>query len=96
MRRCSSSPGVLMIVQLLCKNTDLLLPYCENSAPVILLQDGIYSAKMLTDRYEEGVFYALQDDFLASGLPVPPKLVLISAAQWVDLCAAHCPVITFQ
>ncbi|MFT6269081.1 MAG: sulfur transfer complex TusBCD TusB component (DsrH family) [Alphaproteobacteria bacterium] len=60
------------------------------------MQNGVYSASILLSKYPNNTFFALENDWLASGLAVPDSLNLISAAQWVDLCATQHPVITIQ
>lgn len=85
-----------MIVQLLSNTPCLLAPYCSQGIAVIFLQDGIYSAAKLLFEYPHNTFYALAQDYQASGLPELTDLILISNEQWVDLCAVQHPVVTLQ
>lgn len=85
-----------MIVQLLTNQTKLLLPYCHANTAVILLQNGVYAANKIRQDFPNIPVYALENDWLASGLVVNKNVKLISASQWVELCATHHPVITIQ
>lgn len=85
-----------MILQLLSNTPHSIFAYCELGTAVILMQNGVYSASALVSKYPNNTFYALENDWLASGLIVQKNVSLISAAQWVDLCARHHPVITIQ
>jgi sulfur relay protein TusB/DsrH len=85
-----------MILQLLSNTPCSVFAYCELGSAVILMQSGVYSAATLVSKYPNNTFYALENDWLASGLIVHENVSLISAFQWVDLCAKHHPVITIQ
>lgn len=85
-----------MIVQLLSNHAASIAPYCEANAVVILLQNGVYAAAKVVHKYPEIAVYALHNDWHASGLVDNVKVTLISAQQWVELCALHHPVITIQ
>jgi sulfur transfer complex TusBCD TusB component (DsrH family) len=85
-----------MILQLLVNNPSAIFSYCDKQCPVILLQNGVYSANTLVKKYPNNVYYALENDWLASGLPPCSLVTLISSSDWVNLCALHHPVITIQ
>jgi sulfur relay protein TusB/DsrH len=85
-----------MIIQLLSSHTDAVLPYYHAKPAIILLQNGVYAARKLLHEFPELQVYALENDWHASGLSHNNKVALITANQWVELCAMHLPVITIQ
>jgi sulfur transfer complex TusBCD TusB component (DsrH family) len=85
-----------MIIQLLSNTPFSVFSYCDLAVPIIMLQNGVYSASLLSNKYPSNTFYALENDWLASGLIAPVNVTLISASKWVDLCAQQHPVITIQ
>jgi sulfur relay protein TusB/DsrH len=85
-----------MIIQLLTSQTKSLIPYCNANTAVILLQNGVYAAAKILQEFPNSQLFALENDWRASGLDLNEKVNLISALQWVELCAMHQPVITIQ
>jgi sulfur relay protein TusB/DsrH len=85
-----------MIIQLLSNTPEKVHSYCNDKVGLILLQDGIYCAQSLAKKYPNNTIYALDDDWLASGLPLVEGINLISADEWVNLCARFHPVVTIQ
>lgn len=85
-----------MILQLLTSQTKSIAPYCRAKVALVLLQNGVYAATKILHDYPDLTVYALHNDWLASGLEEHPKVRLISAQQWVELCALQHPVITIQ
>lgn len=85
-----------MIIQLLTSQTKLLVPYAHANTAVILLQNGVYAAPKIWQEFPKVSVYALENDWRASGLALNDKVELITALQWVELCAMYHPVITIQ
>jgi len=85
-----------MIIQLLSNTPSKVAAYCEQGLSVILLQNGVYAALSLIADYPKCTFYAVKNDYFASGLPKLENLILVSDMQWVNLCAQQHPVITIQ
>jgi sulfur transfer complex TusBCD TusB component (DsrH family) len=88
-----------MLIQLLVNKPELVVPFLPTgteTATIVLLQDGVYSAQNLHKHFPQLVIYAISDDWQCAGLPNEHNLTLISCEQWVDLCAENQPVITLQ
>ena len=85
-----------MIVQLLSNTPHAVALYCKAGTPIMLLQDGVYSAAAIHSRFPQQACYALDTDWFAAGLAKMTYVELVTTAQWVNLCALHQPVVTVQ
>jgi sulfur transfer complex TusBCD TusB component (DsrH family) len=95
-----------MLVQILCHRFELVEPYLGASqVSFMLLQEGVYVLPTLLKHSSQSPIAILESDWMASGLAHEPVysealqnnyVRLVSAEQWVTLCAQHLNVVTLQ
>lgn len=89
-----------MLIQVLCNRYDLVESYIgDDDIQFILLQNGVYLMPTLLACMPLKQIKVLESDWLASGLGQQLSVAdeqLVSAAQWVALCAEHNNVVTIQ